>query len=253
MKIISWNVNGIRKGVSNELFNIINTLDPDIICMQETRATEDDIHKYFKNTLLFDLYPFSYFNDSVNGQAGVCILSRIKPLHVFYEIPRMFQIKYGRIIFLEFSDFMLLNTYVPNTGREIAEDYRKVWHNSLMSWLPSKISKKFFIWCGDLNVVDDPALDTSHHIVRPKKNPPAGLKQFEKDQFDKYINLGLVDVFRYLYPDTIAFTWFSNRHKDVGWRLDYFLVNDISKVKDIFIHKRLPKSVSDHVPILLEF
>lgn len=254
LKIVSWNVNSIRKGVYDELFRLSEEENPDIICFQETKATGYDAEEFFKNTILPEKYPYRYWNDSVSGQAGVGVWSKIKPLNVIKEIPRMYQLKEGRILILEFENMTLLNTYVPNTGRgEIAEDHRKVWHNALMTWLVAQFEKdKLFIWCGDLNVVDEPALDTSHHKTRPKKGI-AGLKQFEKDQFDEYIELGLVDVFRTKYPDTVSYTWFSNFHTDVGWRLDYFLVNDISKIKDVVHNKRLSKSISDHTWIMIEF
>ena len=252
MKIVSWNVNSIRKGVYDELFKLSEEQSPDVICFQETKASEYDAEEFFKNTILIEKYPYRYWNDSVGGQAGVGVWSKIKPVSVLKEIPRMYQLKEGRILVLEFENLTLLNTYVPNTGRgEVAEDHRRVWHNSLMSWLADRFeTPKPLIWCGDLNVVSEPALDTSHHELRPKK-PIAGLKQFEKDQFDEYIELGVVDAYRTLYPDTVSYTWFSNFHTDVGWRLDYFLVSDMSKVKDVIHNKRLPKSVSDHSWIMI--
>ena len=168
------------------------------------------------------------------------------------EVPRLYQLKEGRVLILEFEELTLLNTYVPNTGRgEIAEDHRKVWHNALITWLADRFEEdKLFVWCGDLNVVSEPELDTSHHKVRPKK-PIAGLKQFEKDHFDEYIELGLVDVFRTLYPDTISYTWFSPRNQEVGWRLDYFLVNDISRIEDVIHNEKLSSTVSDHTWIMI--
>jgi exodeoxyribonuclease-3 len=252
MKIVSWNVNSIRKGVYDELFKLSQTEQPDVICFQETKATGHDAEEYFKNTILLELYPYRYWNDSVGGQAGVAVWSKVKPEKVFREIPRIYQLKEGRILILEFKELTLLNTYVPNTGRgDVAEDHRKVWHNGIVAWLAEQFEKdKLLVWCGDLNVVSEPALDTSHHKVRPKK-PIAGLKQFEKDHFDEYIELGLIDAYRSLYPDTISYTWFSNIHTDVGWRLDYFLVNDMSKVEDVMHNKRLSKSVSDHTWIML--
>jgi len=254
LKICSWNVNSIRKGVKEELYSLINNENPDIICFQETKCTKEAGELYFVDETLLESYPYRYWNDSVSGQAGVSIWSNVKPINVYYEIPRLYQLKEGRIIIMEFEDMILVNTYVPNTGREIAENYRNVWHNSLMNWIPEQINNsKFFVWCGDLNVVSEPSLDTSHHETRNTKNKDiAGLKQFEKDHFDEYISLGLIDVFRTLYPDTVSFTWFSNFHTHVGWRLDYFLVNNISKVKDIIHNKRLSKSISDHTWIILE-
>ncbi len=251
-KIVSWNVNSIRKGVEDELLDLVNKESPDIICYQETKCTEEAGELYFKNNILTKLYPYRYWNDSIKGMCGVSVWSKIKPVNVVKEVPRIYQLKEGRILIIEFEDLTLLNTYVPNTGRgDIAEDYRNVWHNALVAWFTNQFKKdKLLVWCGDLNVVSEPMLDTSHHKVRPKKGS-AGLKKFEKDQFDEYIELGLSDVFRTLYPDKISFTWYSNFHTNVGWRLDYFMVNNMLKVKDVIHYKRLSKSVSDHVPILL--
>jgi len=254
LKIVSWNVNSIRKGVSDTLSDIIHDQDIDIICFQETKATGHDAEKHFKDqTDLLDLYPYRYWNDSVSGQAGVAIWSKIEPVNVIKEVPRLYQLNQGRILIAEFEGLTILNTYVPNTGRgEIAEDQRNVWHNALISWLTDQLEKdKLFIWCGDLNVVSEPALDTSHHKVRPKKGS-AGLKEFEKDHFDEYIELGLSDAFRSLYPDEVSFTWYSPRNPVVGWRLDYFLVNDMSKVKDVIHTDKLSSIVSDHTWIMLK-
>ena len=239
MKIVSWNVNSIRKGVYDQLLKLANEQSPDVICFQETKATGHDAEQFFREKEesdegLLHLYPYRYWNDGVGGQAGVAIWSKIKPVKITYEVPRIYRLKEGRIIIAEFENLTLLNTYVPNTGRgEVAEDQRKVWHNAIVAWLTDQFEKdQLLVWCGDLNVVSEPALDTSHHKVRPKK-PIAGLKQFEKDNFDEYIELGLSDAYRTLYPDTISYTWFSPRNQGVGWRLDYFLVNDMSKVEDV--------------------
>lgn len=256
-KIISWNVNSIRKGISEELFNLIEKESPDIICFQETKATEHDAEKYLTNetilTSILEIYPYRYWNNSVRGQAGVSIWCKKKPLNVIKDIPRLFQLKEGRILVANFEDIVILNTYVPNTGRgDVAEEYRKVWHNSIINWLEKQLENdKMFVWCGDLNVVSEPALDTSHHTSRPKK-AIAGLKEFEKEHFDEYISLGLTDAYRYLYPDSVSFTWFSNFHNNVGWRLDFFLTNNMSKVKDVIHNKRLSKSISDHTWIMLK-
>jgi exodeoxyribonuclease III len=253
LKIVSWNVNSIRKGVHDTLLELSQEQQPDIICFQETKATGYDAEKALGDTTLKETYPYRYWNDSVSGQAGVAVWSKIKPLKVVKEIPRIYQLKEGRILILEFEDMTILNTYVPNTGRgDIAEDQRKVWHNSLITWLADQFeNEKLLIWCGDLNVVSEPALDTTHHKVRPR-NPCAGLKQFEKDHFDEYVELGLCDAFRTLYPDTISYTWYSARNPGIGWRLDYFMINDIERVTDVIHGPKLASTVSDHTWIMLE-
>jgi len=253
LKVVSWNVNSIRKGVKDELIKLINDHYPDIICLQETKCSKEDGEAYLENNCqeIIENYPYRFWNSSVKGQAGVACFSKIEPLEVKYEIPLIFQLKHGRVIVLTFENLIILNTYVPNTGRgQEAEQFRNVWHNGMVSWLEAN-SDKFLLWCGDLNVVDDPKKDTSHHIIRPK-HPPAGLKEFEHRHFKEYIELGLIDVFRHFNPDEVSFTWYSNLNQQIGWRLDYFLVNDISRVKNIIHHSKMPKSVSDHVWILCE-
>jgi len=256
MNIISWNVNSIRKNISDELFNLVDNHSPDIICFQETRATGKDAEKYFKNDeKVLKIYPYRYWNDSVRGHAGVSIWSKQEPNSIIMDIPDLLDLKNGRIIILEYDNFTLVNTYVPNTGRgKIAEDNRQIWHNSIMNWLKLNINKKFIIWGGDLNVVREPKLDTSHHIVRPIKNDNAGLKQFEFDHLNEYFELGLVDIFRHMYPNKKSFTWFSNFSTEkniIGWRLDFFLTNNMSKIKDIIHNEKLDKSISDHSWIML--
>lgn len=253
-KIVSWNVNSIRKGIYDSLFELSENENPDIICFQETKAVEHDAEQHLGNSVLKETYPYRYWNDSVSGQAGVAVWSKIKPLNVIKEIPRIYQLKEGRVLILEFENMTLLNTYVPNTGRgEMAENHRKVWHNGLISWLADQFEKdKLFIWCGDLNVVSEPALDTTHHKIRPK-NPCAGLKEFEYLQFNEYIELGLCDVFRTLYPDIINYTWYSPRNPGVAWRLDYFMIRtvDIKCIIDIIHGPKLASTVSDHTWIML--
>lgn len=258
MKIISWNCNSIRKGIMNELYEVIESEDPDIICFQETKGKGEDIEKYLKDyEIVTQTYKYRYYNDSTKGQAGVCLFSKVEPISVEYTIPGMFFLSDGRIIIANFKDFILLNTYVPNTGRGvIAENMRMTWHTSIMEWLIKNITKSFLVWCGDLNVVREPSLDTTHHKARKIGKNLAGLKHFEKEHLDEYFKLGLVDTFRELHPNQRSYTFFSNFSTEtniIGWRLDYFLVNDISKVKDIKINNKLHKMISDHTWMKMVF
>jgi exodeoxyribonuclease III len=266
MKILSWNINGLRSGIKEYLELLVIATDPDILCLQETKCTEKDADSHFKDSEIYSRYPYRYWNDAVKGRSGTCIFSRVKPLKVLDPSP-FFQmnIDKGRIQILKFKDlglglgtFILMNTYVPNTGRSSAEITRSLWHDSLMSLLDSlKISetktkiklsktKTNFIWCGDLNVVDNPALDSSSHTKRSKI--VGGLKEFEYEEFREYLDLGLVDVFRYLSPREQLFTWFSSRQKNSKMRLDYFLVTKktLKKVKDIINGPYAGSKVSDH-------
>lgn len=243
MKIVSWNVNSIRKRVE-EVLTLIDTVDPDIICLQETKCSQKSFKEYQKS---FGGYPNIYWNDAIKGQAGVCIFSKIPFLGVSQSFEN-FPVP-GRLLIAECEDFVLINVYVPNTGRgPIAEDYRTQWHEELMNWLESHQGKNI-IMCGDFNVVRNVILDTNTHVIVPKV-PCAGLKQFERDQFEEYIKFGLRDVFRTLFPEKKEYTWFSYR-VNACWRLDYFLTNMTFKESTITHGSR--DTGSDHVYVLLEF
>jgi exodeoxyribonuclease III len=255
MKILSWNVNSIRKNILESLIYIDSVECPDILCFQETKCTEKDGEKFFKEHPLTKKYPYRYWNDSIRGHYGVSVWCKKSPINVFKEIIEMPHCS-GRVLLLEFEEFTLLNTYVPNTGMgENAELRRTEWHNGIYKWLLQRIEDdKFFIWCGDLNVVREPELDTSHLKYRKKNNKDncGGMKIFEYEQLCEYLNLGLFDVFRTLNEDVKSFTWYSNFNNKVGWRLDYFLVNDIDKIKNIVHLKKFDKSVSDHSPLYIQ-
>lgn len=255
MKIASWNVNSIRKGVKDTLSDYCSDIKPDIICFQETKCTGKDGESFFKNSDLTKIYPYRYWNDSIKGHHGVAVWSKIKPINIYNALPDMEHCK-GRIVCLEFDDFTLLNTYVPNTGTgEEAEKRREQWHKGLLNWLTKRIKdEKLLIWCGDLNVVREPNLDTSHQIKRNKnnKNSYGGMKIFEYEQLCEYLDLGIHDVFRTFNPNIKSFTWFSTRNSNVGWRLDYFMTNKISSIQNI-IHCDKPHSlsISDHTMLYI--
>lgn len=255
MKIVSWNVNSIRKGVIESLVEFCNTEEPDIICFQETKCTKVDGELYFLSVKdLTKKYPYRCWNDSQKGHFGVSVWSKIEPNEVSLQIKDM-EYCQGRVILLEFDNFTLLNTYVPNTGTgEAAEVRRTLWHRGLINYLEKRMKdSKNFIWCGDLNVVREPSIDTSHKKIRIKDNSksPGGMKIFEYEQFCEYLKLGLVDVFRYFHKDVKSFTWHSFFNNNVGWRLDYFITNNIDNVKEIVHYKKFDKGVSDHSPLYI--
>lgn len=254
MKIASWNVNSIRKGVEDALNLFCELENPDIICFQETKCTGKDGEIHFKSSKLLETYKYRYWNDSIRGHHGVAIFSKTEPKEIIYDIPEMDHCS-GRVILLEFDNFTLLNTYVPNTGTGIiAENKRNDWHAGLLEWLKERtLSEKLFIWCGDLNVVREPKLDTSHQKYRLKnnKNSYGGMKIFEYEHLCEYLELGLHDIFRTFFPETQSFTWFSTRNDKVGWRLDYFITNDITSIKNIVHCEKFDKEVSDHVPLFI--
>ena len=158
LKIISWNTNSIRKStVIESLTKLVEKENPDVICFQETRVKEVYAEKHFYGNELINKFPYRYWNDSINkGHYGVAVWSKIKPSSVVKEIDGIGE---GRLLILEFNELTIMNTYVPNTMRgEIAEDIRHTWHNTLICWLTKRLmEKKLLIWCGDLNVVDNPS------------------------------------------------------------------------------------------------
>jgi len=254
MKILSWNVNGLRSGIKEYLEILIIQEDPDIICLQEIKCTQKQADDLLEDSLIYQLFPYRYWNESVKGFAGVCTLCKKKAEKVEKVIPGFIpSIRHSRFLCTFFKGMVLLNTYVPNTGRgREAEISRTIWHNALMDWLTNEIDLRNvnFIWTGDFNVSSDVILDTSHHTKHSKTI--AGLKFFEKQQFDEYLSLGLVDVFRYFHPRIQKFTWVSSRQPNVKMRLDYFLVNRVKKVKNIVIGEYAGAKISDHCWEMLE-
>lgn len=257
LKIVSWNVNSIRKGIFPELNSLVKNHSPDIICFQETKTTEVDAKTFLHSNRdeykeLISTYPYKYWNDSKRGHAGTSVWCKHKPKSVSKSICGMEVMSKGRVIIVEFENCKVLNTYVPNTGRgEIADNERNEWHDGIVSFISEMPKDKLFVWCGDLNVVDEPSMDTTKHKAIPKQKI-AGLKQYEKDHFDQYIEMGLIDSFRHLYPDKRSYTWFSPMRDDVRWRIDYFLVNDKEKIKNVIHGEKLLSTVSDHTWIILE-
>lgn len=254
-KIVSWNVNSIRKNIIDDLNKLINNEKPDVFCFQETRGTKIDIEKYMNiNFEKLNDYPYRYYSDSIRGHAGVAIWSKIEPTNIELDL---FEGSLGRIICLYYTindkKIALINTYVPNSG--IYEERRIIWDEYLYNFI-EKINENNYdiIWCGDLNVIREPSIDTSHHITRPIKYIPAGLKQYEIDGFNKIINkFDLIDVFRELNPTQKEFTWFSPKNNNVGWRLDYFIISkNIFKIINNFSHgsKRM-STTSDHTWLIL--
>ncbi len=249
MKIISWNVNGIRAIAKKSFFTDLEMLDPTIICLQETKANEDQVAE----TLESLNGRFLYSNSAERpGYSGIAVISKIQPLKVTKETGiREFDAE-GRVLCLEFEKFFLVNVYVPNSGSELARlAYRQEWDKILFSYLKDLERIKPVIVCGDLNVAHK-EID----LARPKANynKAAGYMQEEIDGMDRLTEGGLADTFRYLYPEEKGrYSWWSfragARSKNIGWRIDYFLVSKslLPKVKDAFIREDI--TGSDHCPV----
>ena len=251
MKIISWNVNGVRAVQSKGFAETLALLDADCILLQETKAQVDQIEKALEG---IDGYRIYSNCAERKGYSGVTILSRQEPLLVFSDIGIDEHDLEGRVIVAEFENFFLLNVYVPNSGEALARlDYRQTWDVEFLAYCRQLQKKKPLIACGDFNVAH-----REIDIARPKPNynKSSGYTQVEIDGFSGFIEAGLVDTFRHFHPDTIAYSWWSfragARAKNVGWRIDYVLASEalVDKVKQAFI---LPEITgSDHCPVGIE-
>ena len=249
MKIISWNVNGIRAVTKKNFFSVLESLNPDILCIQETKAQD---HQVAETIGLLNGYRL-YSNSAVRpGYSGTAVLTKIEPLNITFGINDKEHDNEGRVLCLEFEHYYLINVYVPNSGAELLRlDYRQDWDKAFFNYLKDLEKNKPLIVCGDLNVAHK-AID----LARPKENynKAAGYMQEEIDGMDRMTNGGFADTFRHLYPDAInRYTWWSfragARSRNIGWRIDYFLVSQslLLSVKDAFILEEIMGS--DHCPV----
>jgi exodeoxyribonuclease III len=251
MKIISFNVNGIRAIVKKQFISDMKNVQADVICLQETKASVEQVKEAVAELNEYHVYA----NEAERkGYSGTAILSKVKPLHVSFDIFVKEHDKEGRVICAEFSDFFLITVYVPNSGSELLRlDYRQTWDVSFLNYLQDLEKKKPVVVCGDLNVAH-----RDIDLARPKANynKSAGYMQQEIDGLDAYIRAGLIDSFRDRNPDEIKYSWWSYRggarEKNVGWRIDYFLVSKSfgSNIKDAFILNEVHGS--DHCPVGIE-
>jgi exodeoxyribonuclease III len=249
MKIISWNVNGIRAIAKKTFFTDLTLVDPDILCLQETKANADQVAETL--TPLKGYHVYSNYAEKP-GYSGTAIASKIKPLGVTKGIGSGEHDTEGRVLCLEFDSFFLVNVYVPNSGSELKRlGYRQDWDRAFFAYLKNLERLKPVAVCGDLNVAHK-AID----LARPKANynKYAGYMQEEIDGMDRYIAGGLTDTFRRLNPDTTErYSWWSYRagarSKNIGWRIDYFLVSEsfLPSVKNAFILEEI--TGSDHCPV----
>ncbi|MGN1310601.1 MAG: exodeoxyribonuclease III [Clostridia bacterium] len=248
MKLISWNVNGLRAIYKKNFEKIFNSINADIFCVQETKMQEGQLE------VNFDGYETYYNYAERKGYSGTAIFTKIKPINVTYGMGIDEHDKEGRVITLEFEEFYLVNCYTPNSGRELARlNYRMEWEDTFRNYLNKLDKTKPVILCGDLNVAHK-EID----LKNPKTNRKnAGFTDEERGKMTCLLDSGFTDTFRKIYPDKEnAYTWWSYmghaREKNVGWRIDYFIVSDrfAEKIKDAFI---LPEIMgSDHCPVGLE-
>ena len=251
MKIISFNVNGIRAILKKNFTTDIQHLSPDILCLQETKAQDDQVKEALQG---FEDYHI-YSNSAVKkGYSGTAILTKVKPLSIQQDIGIEEHDQEGRVIAAEFENFYLVTVYVPNSGSELKRlDYRQTWDAAFLDYLKALEKSKPVIVCGDLNVAHK-EID----LARPKQNynKAAGFMQEEIDGMDNYASNGFLDTFRALNPSQEKYSWWSYRggarERNVGWRIDYFLASEqlIPSVKDAQILNDVMGS--DHCPVMIE-
>lgn len=248
MKIISWNVNGIRAVGAKGLQDILRQMDADVFCFQETKATAEQVREVLFG---FDGYEVFANSGERKGYSGTAIATRVQPINVWNHVGVEMHDKEGRIITADFPGFYLVNTYVPNSGSDLLRlPFRMSWDETLLSYLIRLEQNKPVILCGDLNVAHKP-IDLKN--PKPNFNRTAGYLQQEIDGMDRLHNSGFVDTFRHFYPEVVKYSWWSfrsgAREKNVGWRIDYFLCSRslIPAVKDAFILNEVLGS--DHCPV----
>lgn len=247
MKFISWNVNGFRACLNKGFEEFFKNEDADFFCIQETKMQPDQAE--FKP----DGYYQYWYSAEKKGYSGTAIFTKHEPISVWYGLDIDKHDHEGRAITLEYENFYLLCVYTPNSQRELARlSYRQEWEDDLREYIKSLDSTKPVIYCGDLNVahkeIDLKNPKTNHHS--------AGFTDEEREKFTELLNLGFSDTFRTLYPEKVEYSWwsymFNAREKNVGWRIDYFVVSDriMPKVKDSRIYTQIMGS--DHCPVGIE-
>lgn len=249
MKFVSWNVNGLRACITKGFEDFFKSIDADFFCIQETKMQEEQAQN-----IKFEGY-YKYMNSAEKkGYSGTAIFTKVKPLNVTYGLGIEEHDNEGRIITLEYNDFYLVNCYTPNSKRELERlDYRMIWEDEVRNYLISLDKIKPVIYCGDLNVAHK-EID----LKNPKTNHfSAGFTDNEREKMTALLSSNFIDTYRYVYPDKEeAYTWWSymrnSRAKNIGWRIDYFIISDILKEKIENVDIFSDVYGSDHCPILLE-
>lgn len=248
MKLISWNVNGLRACCNKGFMEYFAQENADIFCVQETKMQPEQWEHHF------DGYEQYFYSAEKKGYSGTAVFTKIKPLHVSYGLNIEEHDHEGRVITLEFDQFYLVNVYVPNSKDGLLRlDYRMIWEDAFKAYCVALNEKKPVLICGDMNVA---------HQEIDIKNPNAnrnnpGFTDQEREKMTALINAGFTDSFRYLYPDKKEmYSWWSYRFKarerNAGWRIDYWLISN--KLQDKIKQSEIATSVlgSDHCPVLLE-
>jgi len=250
MKLVSWNVNGIRAAMNKDFAVSFAKMNCDVLCLQETKAQDEQVIE-----ALTTIQGYQIFTNSAlkKGYSGTSIISRIAPLNVTKDMGIDEHDQEGRVLCAEFEQFYLVTVYTPNSGSELKRlDYRQQWDADFLTYLKKLEERKPVVVCGDLNVAH-----TAIDLARPKANynKSAGFTQREIDGLDNLVKAGFVDTFRHIYPDTVKYSWWSYRAgargKNVGWRIDYFLTSPTltDKLQNAEIYNDIHGS--DHCPVAL--
>ena len=252
MKIVSWNVNGLRACIGKGFLEYIKKVEADVICVQEIKLQEEHIKLLEEQIQLNIESYYLYWNCAEKkGYSGTAVFTRIKPLSVTYGMSIEEHNHEGRVITVEFDYFYVVNVYAPNAKRELERlDYRVKWEDVFRDYLQMLDSQKPVIVCGDMNVAHE-GID----LKNPQSNRnSAGFTDQERDKFTKLLEAGFIDSYRFFYPDTKdAYTWWSYmfhaREKNIGWRIDYVCVSE--RLKDDLLSADIHSDVlgSDHCPV----
>ncbi len=251
MRLVSWNVNGIRAIMKKDFLLSLKKLDCDVLCLQETKAQDDQVLE-----ALAELSGYHIYSNSAEkkGYSGTAILTKQKPLSVKPDIGVGDHDNEGRVLCAEYKNFYLVTVYVPNSGSELKRlGYRQTWDDAFLKYLKKLEKKKPVLVCGDFNVAH-----RDMDLARPKENynKSAGYMQEEIDGMNTFIEKGFVDTYRALHPEGKKYTWWSYRagarERDVGWRIDYFLASPelMKKITAADVHKNIMGS--DHCPVSVD-
>ena len=252
MKLISWNVNGLRAVVNKGFKEFFKEIDADIFCIQETKMQEAQLDENILE--IFEGYNAYWNSAEKKGYSGTAIFTKQKPLNVTYGIGKEEHDKEGRVITLEFEKFYIVNIYTPNSKRDLERlDYRQLWEDEIRAYLLKLKENKPVVMCGDLNVAH-----TEIDLKNPKTNRKnAGFTDEERAKMTELLNAGFVDTFRYKYPEVEGkYSWWSYmfhaREKNAGWRIDYFIVSE--NLKDKIEDAKILDDIygSDHCPVELD-
>ncbi len=251
MRLVSWNVNGIRAAMKKDFVQSFDSMETDVLCLQETKAQDDQVFEALQE---IDDYHIYVNSAEKKGYSGTAILSKEAPINVDIDMGFAEHDTEGRVITAEFNDYYLVTVYTPNSGSELKRlSYRQAWDAAFLLFVKELERSKPVIICGDLNVAHKPI-----DLARPKQNynKAAGYMQEEIDGFDNLMDAGFVDTFRHVKPEEVKYSWWSYRAgaraKNVGWRIDYFLTSPslASNIRDAEIHNDI--FGSDHCPVILD-